>query len=1083
MTSNRPTESQKLTADFTAKRIINTSSSLSSSTHALVGTGSLAKVTSRTTVPHTPVDDLSLSTHNDVNVDNTTNSSNTITSLTPGTHTVPVTSLPSHSLSSNDSNTMNEMMSMMRLLLQKQEEQEKRHEDLKREIIKVKQENEELINQKVKSEITSVENGNNDSSKLEEITTPLKSEPDNRERLARSEKSTKSKTNKNTGIIKGQLKDDKFDEEVIEYESEDEVHEYGSYVEWLLKRERMYPFSKRFKLYKNRCTLLSYNGRMCEYYRFGCHVDFDVRLYPYQLNRWFLRHLMEKGEYKPSKPIRPVDWRSAKFPEWSISVDDVTLATRSRDDPDIPPHSATLSGLPVELQVDPPTQSVYYMSNPNMEKMVHRYRYHNLLLNAGKPAESDKSKTILSLSSKAVKTEPSYEDLPALENNDFSSSSSHSCVSSYTPAKSSSNSFSTPSAVYHNSDQYLRKVKTEQQEIEGSQHNSSEFESLKDKSVLGSILECFDEGTKAMILATRQTRAMTASEINKQVSNVSAKLPKFNGNAEKAPAYLLELCQEVARVPFDHSDVIMIMSNTMTETAKEWLTSKIIDIARVSDDMKIPTLLGAYRDQYMNVTHVISYQERLNSLRLSDINVTLSDLRAHYTSFNKLKNNLRLCDKSISEESMRRQYVTSLPSKIRNYIGVAYKDCYSIDAVHQLAEEACRTNLPKNRLDKEEEIVNLNAIESYSEKDYDYYDDEYDDEIIPEKDVQHMWFLAHSIRNNIAKRDIVCWHCGNRGHYAGGCPINVKGSPQTPKGAAYYASFNRMRGEVRTYDPEIQKSKHDRYMRSYMREENNDNAENSSSSSPSSSSFRPSIKGKSRLVKPYKNVKSVKEKSSVGNNSEDAIEVSSHIIELPQNSSECDDNIDTGEVSKQVFQMFTITDVNNTSKQDILQTEAQESRSANSMCLPVEINGHAFGYVLADQGCNRSCVRASALRRHGIEVDEHKLTNQFLLCSSGEEIPIRSRFKATISSKGKTIGDSLIYVVEDKPDADIVCDMVIGRSTLSSGDYNCIDTKKGTLFNKKTGAEILCYPGKIVDTETGRKNIVPKHASDEKNDA
>jgi hypothetical protein len=228
--------------------------------------------------------------------------------------------------------------------------------------------------------------------------------------------------------------------------------------------------------------------------------------------------------------------------------------------------------------------------------------------------------------------------------------------------------------------------------------------------------------------------------------------------------------------------------------------------------------------------------------------------------------------------------------------------------------------------------------------------------------------------------------------------------------------------------------------------------------------------------RPQRHVTFSKDKPTHGNDSENAIEVGSHIIELPHESQDEIEDDDDKNTDKKVFQMFTISDVSKTSLKDIQQAEALESHSANSMCLPVEIDGQCIGYVL------ETCIRASALKRNGINVNEHKLTNQFLLCSSGEEIPIRSRFKATISSKGKTIGDSIVYVVDDKPNADIVCDMVVGRSTLSSGDYNCIDTKKGSLFNKKTGAEIICYPGKIIDTEIGRKNIVPKHTSQKQND-
>jgi hypothetical protein len=962
---------------------------------------------------------------------------------------------------------------------------EERNKVMMDEFIKVRQERDEiaeLLKKGVKNESTPMKE-ESVSRKVEKheltdkmIHTPLKNEADEKLKPTSSVKMTTNKTNNSSKKVAGNFKDDRNDEEVMESESDDEAHEYKSYVEWLLKREKLYPFDRKPSLYKHRCTLLSYNGRVCEYYRFGCLVDFNPSLYPYQYRRWFLRYLTDKGEYKPTTTIRPVDMRTLEFPNWNVNDDEVRIVTRNNDDPDIPPHSSTLSLLPSVLQVDPPAKSIYHIDKPTLIKIVDRYRYQLSILKSGKSTDNNRTYSSSS-SSKSVKSElhsHSHADLPALERSDTSS-----YVTPHAQLKLSNYPSVSPSVAYSNSDQYVSMIKREEQVVEDTHSNSSEFVSLRDKSVLGSILECFDDGTRAMILATRQTREMTATEINKQVSQVSAKIPKFNGNAEKAPAYLLELCQEVARVPFNHSDVIMIMSNTMSETAKEWLTSKIIDLAKIPDDMKIPTLLGAYRDQYMNVNHVISYQERLNSLKLSDTNVTISDLRQHYTAFNKLKNNLRLCDKHISEESMRRQYVTSLPSKIRNYIGVAYKQCYSIDAIHQLAEEACRSNQPKHRLDNDEGVVNLNVIESYTTHDEHELSDEYD--TILEKDVQHMWFMALSMtRSNLSKSDVVCWHCGNRGHYAGECQINIKGLPQTPKGAAYYASFNRMRGEVRPYNAQAQKDRQEKYIRSSNRNEDSENTDNSSSHKINNNNNN---NNKHKSKRPNKHVKFVKDKSISGNDTESAIEVSSHIIELPH---EAQDNIedDNSENSdKKVFQMFTISDVTKTSLKDIQQAEALESHSANSMCLPVEIDGQSIGYVLADQGCNRTCVRASALKRNGIKVNEHKLTNQFLLCSSGEEIPIRSRFKATISSKGKTIGDSIVYVVDDKPNADIVCDMVVGRSTLSSGDYNCIDTKKGTLFNKKTGAEIICYPGKIIDTETGRKNIVPKHTSQTHNDA
>lgn len=159
------------------------------------------------------------------------------------------------------------------------------------------------------------------------------------------------------------------------------------------------------------------------------------------------------------------------------------------------------------------------------------------------------------------------------------------------------------------------------------------------------------------------------------------------------------------------------------------------------------------------------------------------------------------------------------------------------------------------------------------------------------------------------------------------------------------------------------------------------------------------------------------------------------------------------------------------SENDAVMREKRDAAVSSSLCLPLELNGQSVQYALCDQGATRSCMRASALARLNLIVIEHKLDNHYVVCSSGEEIPLRSRFPANISSQGVPIGESLTYVVEDKPGADIVCDMVLGRASLASSDYNCIDTQKGTIFNKD-GRSIQCHPATFINTVRG------KHASE-----
>ena len=77
-------------------------------------------------------------------------------------------------------------------------------------------------------------------------------------------------------------RDNRREKEHNDQPNEDDITEYASMMDYLRKRERLYPYvNDRFKrLYTGRCTLLSHNGRVNEYYRFGMMVDFTPQLYP-----------------------------------------------------------------------------------------------------------------------------------------------------------------------------------------------------------------------------------------------------------------------------------------------------------------------------------------------------------------------------------------------------------------------------------------------------------------------------------------------------------------------------------------------------------------------------------------------------------------------------------------------------------------------------------------------------------------------------------------------------------------------------------------------------------------------------------
>ena len=201
--------------------------------------------------------------------------------------------------------------------------------------------------------------------------------------------------------------------------------------------------------------------------------------------------------------------------------------------------------------------------------------------------------------------------------------------------------------------------------------------------------------------------------------------------------------------------------------------------------------------------------------------------------------------------------------------------------------------------------------------------------------------------------------------------------------------------------------------------------------------------------------------------------VQSHIIELGPDDNEKDDDNDGAK--KHVIQLSSIDSIKykHSSLQQVKNKEMKEAAIATSICLPIEVNGVSVGYALGDQGATKTIMRASALERLGVPVKEHNVKNHYVVCADKVEIPIRSRFNAIVTSTGKSLGDTLIYVVDDSEDKDITCDMVLGRSTMAASDYNCIDTRKGTLFNKQSGEEIQCLPAQFIDVKS-KRHIVPR---------
>lgn len=152
-----------------------------------------------------------------------------------------------------------------------------------------------------------------------------------------------------------------------------------------------------------------------------------------------------------------------------------------------------------------------------------------------------------------------------------------------------------------------------------------------------------------------------------------------------------------------------------------------------------------------------------------------------------------------------------------------------------------------------------------------------------------------------------------------------------------------------------------------------------------------------------------------------------------------------------------------------------EEQHAYPMCLPVELQGVSVGHALVDQGATRTVIRRTALAqiKHAIVIQP--VRNMFVLGSTGKEIPIIGRFTADLTSQGRDIGRACLYIVDNTPGADIICNLVIGKATLATSAYPYVDVRgMGALYNEQTKARMECLPGRFARDSKGVMRLTPR---------
>jgi hypothetical protein len=150
-------------------------------------------------------------------------------------------------------------------------------------------------------------------------------------------------------------------------------------------------------------------------------------------------------------------------------------------------------------------------------------------------------------------------------------------------------------------------------------------------------------------------------------------------------------------------------------------------------------------------------------------------------------------------------------------------------------------------------------------------------------------------------------------------------------------------------------------------------------------------------------------------------------------------------------------------------------KTHTSLCVRVYLNGVYVGYVLVDQGANRTLIRRSAIEKFGLTGVVHlcPVTRYQVSSAMGHKLPITARFVAQMSLGNKEFNnESVIYVVDSLPGVgDLNCDFILGRHTLATSKYRMIDTLRGRLCAPLSKEYIQCHPVEAYTDNSGARCI------------
>ena len=312
------------------------------------------------------------------------------------------------------------------------------------------------------------------------------------------------------------------------------------------------------------------------------------------------------------------------------------------------------------------------------------------------------------------------------------------------------------------------------------------------------------------------------------------------------------------------------------------------------------------------------------------------------------------------------------------------------------------------------------------------------------------------------RRGGFCFHCGAAGHFMYECELKKSGKPQVAAGARVYAAWAARSGVQQPYDPARVSAQ-----LGYPGGDNNNSNNNNSSAAAAGSASSSNTSSASS--------------SSHHNRNRSRSRSRGRRLDRHANDNEAVSVSDSDSVTHHSSSSSVVAHEDMDSITDAIVAAIGAGPCSSTLCAKTAIHGVDVGYSMVDSGCNRMIMRNTALDKYNLrnKIRMRKISNHSIASATGHQIPIIGRFHTYVHVNDTPYcARAPVYVIDNKPSADINCDVVLGRAVLARSKYCLIDTKDGTLCSKDGSvAPLTCSPAMRTVDDSGRQCLAPSTTS------